>query len=95
MWFVPAGSAALCIALPSLVVLCSGTSKAVLDFCFPLLSLSLQSDIRGVYRSFVSKLDRKTSALSAASVDSKAPELGSTVADVVSSNDDPWFLGER
>lgn len=63
------------------------------SLCFPLLSPSLQSYIREIYWSFVSKLDRNRPGLSAGSVDIKTPELGSTVADVVSSNDDLWFLG--
>lgn len=45
------------------------------------------------YRTFVSKLDRNRPGPSAASVDIKTPGLGSTVADVVSNNDDPCFLG--
>lgn len=96
VWFVPAGSAAVCIALPSLVVLLLWYQQgSAWSLGFPVLSPSLQSDIRGVYRSFVSKLDRKSSGLSAASVDIKAPELGSTVADVVSNNHDPCVFWGR
>lgn len=64
------------------------------SLCFLLLSPSLQLYVREIFRSFVSKLVRNGSGLSAGSVDIKTPELGSTVAVAVSNNDDLCFMGE-
>ena len=59
--------------------------------CFTLFSWGFQSDIKEIYRSFVTKHDRNRSRPSAGSVDIKTPEYTFTVAEDVSSSDYPWF----